>query len=30
VQNRHIAAQKHDRQRDRNHDGKRDRPHRAN
>ena len=26
VQNRHIAKEKHDRQRDRNHDGKRDRP----
>ena len=26
VQSRHIAAQKHDRQQDRNHDGKKDRP----
>ncbi len=29
VQNRHISVQKHDRQRDRNHDGKADRPRRA-
>jgi len=30
VQNRHIAKQKHDRQSDINHDGKRDRPRKAN
>lgn len=30
VQNRHIRAEKHDRQHDYNHDGRKDRPHRRN